>query len=165
MRKRQAGFSVLELLIIGAIIAILCAIGIVNYMNAINRARQKRTVNDIRVIAQAWEARATDTQTYMLSGYTFPSGSPITYDALVAALRPTYLRDVPRLDGWNRALQFAVTPDTPGPEDTGGYAIRSAGRDGTYEASYPGGVTSDFDCDIVWANGNFVSYPDVSQGD
>ena len=164
MRRRQAGFSVLELLIIGAIIAILCAIGIVNYMNAINRARQKRTVNDMRVIAQAWEARATDTHSYELSGYTFPSGSTVTYEALTAALRPTYIRDIPRLDGWNRPLEFAVTPDVTG-SDTGGYAIRSSGRDGAFDSSYVNGITSDFDCDIVWANGAFISYPDVTQSD
>src|SRR5688572_4488012 len=156
MRKRQAGFSILELLIIGAIIAILCAIGIVNYMNAINRARQKRTVNDIRVIAQAWEARATDTQSYMLSGYTFPAGSTVTHEALVTALRPTYLRDIPRLDGWNRPLEFAVTPEVTG-SDAGGYAIRSPGRDGTFDGTYVNAITSDFDCDIVWANGTFIS--------
>lgn len=164
MRRRQAGFSVLELLIIGAIIAILVAIGIVNYMNAINRARQKRTVNDIRIIAHAWEARATDTQSYMIAGYTFPSGAPVTHEALVTALRPTYLRDIPRVDGWLRPLQFAVTPEVTG-TDSGGYAIRSAGRDGTFDTTYVNGITSDFDCDIVWANGSFMVYPDVTQAD
>lgn len=163
MRRRQTGFSILELLIIGAIIAILAAIAIVNYMNSINRARQKRTVNDMRVIAQAWEARATDTHSYAVAGYTFPTGS-VAYDTLVAALRPTYLREIPRVDGWLRPLEFAITPEVGGSND-GGYAIRSAGRDGTFEASYVSGLTTDFDCDIVWADGAFISYPDVRQDD
>lgn len=163
MRRRQTGFSLLELLIIGAIIAILAAIGIVNYMNSINRARQKRTVNDIRVIAQAWEARATDTQSYAVAGYTFPTGGAIAYDNVVAALRPTYLRDIPRVDGWMRPLEFAFIPDAGAAE--GGYAIRSPGRDGTFQGSYVNGLTTDFDCDIVWADGAFVTYPDVQQGD
>lgn len=164
MRRRQAGFSILELLIIGAIIAILCAIGIVNYMNAINRARQKRTVNDIRIIAHAWEARATDTQSYMVSGYSFPAGSTITHAALVTALRPTYLRDIPSIDGWLRPFEFAVTPEVTG-SNNGGYAIRSPGRDGTFDSTYVNGISSDFDCDIVWANGAFIIYPDVTQTD
>jgi type II secretory pathway pseudopilin PulG len=163
MRRRQAGFSVLELLIIGAIIAILVAIGIVNYMNAINRARQKRTVNDIRVIANAWEARATDMHTYAIAGYTFPASTAVTHEQLAAALRPTYLRDIPRIDGWQRPLQFAIEPELAGSE--GGYAIRSAGRDGLFDGTYANGVTGDFDCDIVWANGSFVLYPDVAQAD
>lgn len=163
MRRRQAGFSLLELLIIGAIIAIIAAIAIVNYMNAINRARQKRTMNDIRVIAQAWEARASDMQSYVISGYTFPSAA-VEHEALATALRPTYLRQVPRVDGWLRDLQFAVTPAIAGSSE-GGYAIRSSGRDGLFDASYVNGITNDFDCDIVWANGTFVLYPEVRQND
>jgi hypothetical protein len=120
-------------------------------------------VNDIRVIAQAWEARASDMQSYVISGYTFPAGA-VEHEALVTALRPTYLRQVPLVDGWLRDLQFAVTPAVAGSSE-GGYAIRSAGRDGLFDGSYANGMTNDFDCDIVWADGAFVLYPDVSQND
>ena len=163
-RNRGSGFSVLELLVVGAIIAIIASISIYSYMNALNRAKQKRTVNDIRVIAQAWEARASDTNSYSVAGadaYSFPT-TTVGYDQLITALRPTYLRDIPRVDGWLRPLQFAVEPGTAG--SPGGYAIRSAGRDGTYATEYEHGVTTDPDCDIVWANGGFVTYPDVVQG-
>lgn len=162
MRRRDAGFSVIELLIIGAIIAIISSIAIYSYMNALNRAKQKRTVNDIRILAHAWEARASDTNTYQVAGYEYPETS-VDYETLVGALRPTYLRDIPRLDGWLRPLEFAIEPATPG--SPGGYAIRSAGRNGTYEGTeYTQGTTGDPDCDIVWANGAFVVYPDVVQG-
>lgn len=163
MRKREeAGFSVLELLIIGAVVAVLAAIAIYNYMNALNRAKQKRTVNDIRVIAQAWEARAADTNTYGVAGFTFPAGA-VTHAELTTALRPTYLRDIPALDGWLRPIQFGYTAGGPG--TPGSYAIRSAGRDGLFQSSYVSGTTNDSDCDIVWANGAFISYPDVIQGE
>lgn len=163
MRKREAGFTLLEVLVVVGIVGIIAAIAIVSYTNAINRARQKKTVNDIRVIAQAWEARASDTQTYEIAGYAFPASNAIPYDTLVGALRPTYLRDVPSFDGWRRPLQFAVQPGTG--SAPGEYAIRSAGRDGTFDARYEEtGPTTDPDCDIVWANGAFVSYPDVVQG-
>lgn len=161
MRKRDAGFSVIELLIIGGIIAVLTAIAIVSYSAALDRARQKRTVNDIRIIAQAWEARATETHSYALAGYTFPT-SAVTYDALASVLRPTYLRELPRIDGWSRPLQFAAVPGSG--TSAGEYGIRSAGRDGTFETSYTPGVTNDPDCDIVWATGAFVTYPDTVQG-
>ena len=162
MRKREAGFSVLELLIIGGIIAILTAIAIVGYTNAINRARQKKTVNDIRVIAQAWEQRASDTQSYQVAGFTFPTSGALSHGTIVAALSPTYLREIPSVDGWRRPLQFGFEPGEPG--SAGSYAIRSAGRDGAFETAYTPLVTNDPDCDIVWANGNFVVYPDVMQG-
>lgn len=163
MRRREQGFTVIELLVVGAIIAIIGAIAIYSYMNALNRAKQKRTMNDIRVIATAWEARASDTNSYDVAGaaYTFPTES-ITYAQLTAALRPTYLRDIPRMDGWLRPLQFAVQPGAAG--SPGGYAIRSAGRDGQYSSEYEAAVTDDPDCDLVWANGGFIVYPDVVQG-
>jgi type II secretory pathway pseudopilin PulG len=161
MRRREAGFSIIELLIIGAIIAILCAISIYSYMNALNRAKQKKTVNDIRVIAQAWEARASDVSSYQVAGYTFPDDA-IDYATLSEALKPTYLRDMPRLDGWLRPLQFAIEPAGPG-SPVGGYAIRSAGRNGQFETEYEQGTTNDPDCDIVWATGGFVVFPDVIQ--
>jgi len=162
MRKREAGFSVLEVLVVGGIIAIIAAIAIINYTNALNRAKQKRTVNDIRVIAQAWEARAADTQSYLVAGFTFPADSMITHATLTSALRPTYLRDIPRVDGWTRPLQFAVEPGTGSAPGT--YAIRSAGRDGIFDDTTAPGVTTDPDCDIVWSGGSFVAYPDVVQG-
>lgn len=161
-RRHEAGFSVIELLIIGAIIAVLAAISIYSYMNALNRAKQKRTVNDIRIIAQAWEARATETNSYQVAGMTFP-GNPISHPSLTAALRPTYIRDIPMMDGWNRPLEFAL--ETVAPGEKGGYAIRSGGRDGLVQETYTQGTTKHFDCDIVWANGSFVQYPTTIQGD
>ena len=160
MRKREAGFSVVELLIIGGIIATLAAISIYSYFNALNRAKQKRTVNDIRQIAQAWEARAADTNSYDVAGFTFPVTIP--HSSLTNALRPTYMREIPAFDGWNRALQFGYEPGAPG--SAGVYAIRSAGRDGIFESAYVDGTTNDPDCDIVWSNGTFVMVPDTIQG-
>lgn len=162
MRRREAGFSVIELLIVGAIIAVIAGISIYSYMNALNRAKQKRTVNDIRVIAQAWEARATDLNSYQVSGFTFP-GNIVSHAALVTALRPTYLRDIPMTDGWNRPLEFAL--ETVAPGERGGYGIRSPGRDGLFQTSYTQNITTDPDCDIVWSDGTFVQYPDTVQGE
>lgn len=160
MRRREGGFSVLELLIIGAIVAILSAIAIISYMNATNRARQKRTMNDIRVIAQAWEQRASDTHTYQVSGFTFPA-TAVPGETLRGALSPTYLRDFPAVDGWQRPLQFGLEAGTGA--TAGSYAIRSAGRDGLFDTTVTPGLTTDPDCDIIWSDGQFISYPDVVQ--
>ncbi len=157
-RNRARGFTLLELLVVTAIIAIIAAIASVAYLSALDRARQKRTMADIKAIAGAWESRASEMRTYGVAGYTFPTGG-VDYDNLYTALVPTYTRIVPQVDGWNHALEFAVGP---GPKN---YAIRSTGRDGVAEGTdYTEGVTSDLDCDIVFANGNFVSYPGSLQG-
>lgn len=166
MRRRegeQRGFSVLELLIAVGIIGIIAAIAITNYYSSLNKARQKRTMADIRGIAVAWEARAVDAKQYNAAGagFTMPAVS-ITSTELITLLSPTYMGNIPRSDGWGNALQFAM--DQPiGGASAGEYALRSAGRDRLYQSSYVAGGTTDYDCDIVYSSGSFVVYPEGTQ--
>lgn len=163
MKTREEGMTLLELLVVVAIIGIIATIAVINYLGAVTKARQKRTVADIRNIASAWEARATEAHTYAVAGFTFPA-TALAYEDLNAALVPTYSRSFPRYDGWNRVLQFGATEGaTEG--DEGSYAIRSAGRDGIFSETYSDdAITRDPDCDIVFADGQFVQYPDTAQG-
>jgi type II secretion system protein G len=163
--RRRNGFTLLELLVVVAIIAILASIGVVNYLNAISRARQKRTMADIKLIASAWEARAADTRRYNAAGQAFamPSNS-VTHDEVAAMLAPTYLRTFPTADAWGNALQFALDQPLGARADAAAYAIRSPGRDGAFSVTYATpGPTTDFDCDIVYANGQFVVWPESAQ--
>lgn len=157
---RQKGMTLLEILVVMGIIAILAGMAIANYFGALTRAKQKRTVSDIRTIALAWEARANETHSYVSAGYSYPVDNPITYATLKQLLVPAYTKTLPEVDGWGRPLQFAAVPDTEG---RGTYSIRSAGRDGIYAESYTLGMTNDPDCDIVYSDGNFISYPDTVQ--
>jgi type II secretion system protein G len=157
--RRERGFTLIELLIVVAIIALISAIAMVAYFTAIDRARQKRTVSDMRNIASAWEQRASEMQSYAVAGYTFPE-TETTYDQLSDALMPTYTRTVTRLDGWGNPYDFATGS---GPKE---YAIRSAGRDGLFQegGEYTPGDTDEPDCDIVYANGGFITYPVAIKG-
>ena len=161
---RRNGFSVIELLIAILIIGIIAAIAMGNYFNAINRAKQKRTMADMRGIAVAWESRAVDVKQYNAAGgFTMPAAA-ITYPEITTMLIPTYIRSLPRTDGWGNPLQFGV--DQPIGTTTGaaGYTIRSPGRDGKTEGnSYVGGATTNYDCDIVYASGQFIVWPDGVQ--
>ena len=163
-RKRERGLTLLELLVVLAIIGILSAIAIVNYFSALTRARQKRTVADIRTIAMAWESRASEAMRYNAAGFTFPSGA-VSYEQLSTMLMPTYAKNLPRMDGWSRPLEFSVVapggPSGAGPANA--YAIRSAGRDGRFETTYTPGASTDPDCDIVFSGSAFIVYPDVIQ--
>jgi len=157
-RVRSSGFTLIELLVVVAIIGILSAIASAAFMTAIDRARQKRSMADIRTIASAWESRASDTQSYLVSGYTFPS-APATFGDLSSALSPTYLRKLPSDDGWGRPLEFGAGPDR------NVFGIRSAGRDGVFEGDmYDTAETANPDCDIVYGGGSFIRYPAVAQG-
>jgi hypothetical protein len=73
-------------------------------------------------------------------------------------LEPTYIRSMPRVDGWNQA--FGMFLDQPmGGANAQRYVIVSAGKDGVFEQAPAAGAIQNFDCDIVYSNGSFVSYP------
>lgn len=160
--QRERGFTILEVLIVVAIIGIIAAIAIANYLNAAQRARQKRTMADIRSIGVAWESRAVDTKAYNAAGFTMPA-SALTYADLTTLLSPTYMRNIPSADGWGHALQFAT--DQPiGTRNAAEYAIRSPGRDGVFTGNtYTAGPTTAFDCDIVYSVGSFIVWPEGTQ--
>jgi len=137
-----------------AVLGILAAIAIPNLVTAQQRSRQKRTMADLRSVATAVEAYATDKNEY-------PKATSI--EELRPLLAPTYIRDVPLRDGWERSLRYETwTRD----RELDSYAFGSAGKDGVFEKEslqeYTGGGVSGFDRDIVFANGNFVQYPQGS---
>ncbi|HXG59156.1 MAG TPA: type II secretion system protein [Thermoanaerobaculia bacterium] len=158
-RGRREGFSIIELLIVLGIISILSAIVIANYLTGLQRARQKRTMADIRNAATAWEARAVEIRAYNAAGFTYPT-QPVTISQLMAILVPTYTKVLPRADGWGKDLEFTIDKPFAGTEDASYYAIRSAGSDSTFESPpYTPGATTQFECDIVYSAGQFVVYP------
>ncbi|HEY0141030.1 MAG TPA: type II secretion system protein GspG [Thermoanaerobaculia bacterium] len=161
MTRKQKGFTLIELLIVVAIIGILAAIAIPNLLTAMQRSKQKRTMADIRSIATAWEAYATDTNTYNVSGQaTYTLLATNVTDKLEAKVTPTYIKTLPRMDGWNKAYTFRTDrADVSAAE----YSIHSTGKDGQLDGTYKIGPTSDFDNDIIYSNGSFVSYPEGIQ--
>jgi type II secretion system protein G len=163
--RRQKGFTLIELLIVVAIIGIIAALLIPNFLDALQKAKQKRTVADIRntgtamfswLTDQVGAAAAGQTTTVNLGSY----GTQLTQTQLTTILTPQYLQAVPALDGWKH--QYAYYLQTANPLGQQVMAIASYGRDGVADASsYT--VTAfdptDYDKDIVWADGFFVRWP------
>lgn len=154
-RKVQRGMTLLELLVVVAIIGLISAIGIWNYFVAITKAKQKRTMADMRSVATAWELYAQDTESYIPAAavFTFPT-TVVTPEQLELALSPSYIKNFPKEDGWKTPFDFAIE----GTEEVS-YAIRSRGADGLVDDSYEEKMTTSFNNDIVFSNGQFVVWP------
>ncbi|HVS14660.1 MAG TPA: prepilin-type N-terminal cleavage/methylation domain-containing protein [Thermoanaerobaculia bacterium] len=161
---RPRGFTLIELIVVVAIIGIIAAILVPALLDAIQRAKQKRTVADVRSIGLAWFSWVTDNAGAPAPGraastFDFGQYTSISYPELVDLLTPIYLTELPSQDGWGHALDFARADSLDVLLPIG---IRSPGRDGSFDGDvYSSGafLGTDYDKDIVWLGGFFFQYP------
>jgi general secretion pathway protein G len=159
--KREKGFTLLELLIVVAIVGIIAAIAIPNLLVAIQRARQRRSMMDMRNIASALESRNIETGRYNASGAPVPTIDQfVDVTAVSTALAPTYIKVMPRFDGWGNNFQFYTNQAWGSATNAQQYAIISGGADGQVAPTPTLGSFQNFDCDIIYSNGAFLAFPE-----
>ena len=140
---RSKGFTLIELLVVVMIIGIIAAIAIPTLLNAVQRAKQKGTMSEVRALAGAIHAYSVDTD-------LFPLGSSVT--TLISVLENGYVQQISPTDSWGHLFIYTGT--------TVDYTVGSTGKDGgTSLLMVGGGETSFFIDDIIYSNGGFVQWP------
>ncbi len=153
------GFTLIELLITIAIIGIIVAIAIPNMMNARDKARQKRSMADLR----AWGLAINS---YFVDHGFFPYGNEgeITTEfylyTIIKSLQE--LSPPPYKDGWEKS--FYYWPGGTSPNLSQNYTIASFGKDNLLDST-PLINFKCFQCDIRFRNGKFYTKPSGPQID
>lgn len=134
---RTAGFSIIELLAVLAVLGIVSALVVPQLIMAYERSRQRRSIADLRSIAVANGTYRVDNNLYAGS---FPDLSPV------------FMNPVPPVDAWGTAWSY-----------TGGgatYTVSSLGSDSAAGPAPPAlWYDEPFESDLVLVNGTFTQAP------
>jgi len=163
----QKGFTLIELLIVIAIIGIIVSMLIPNLLDAMQKAKQKRTIADVRITGTAMFSWLTDQVGAAAAGQTNTNvvissyGTVRTAASLESVLAPTYLQVVPPIDGWKFPYEYYLKTGSLVHERQV-MLIRSQGRNRAFSGgdyTVTSFETTDYDQDIVWADGFMVRWP------
>lgn len=137
LKSRAGGFSLIELLIVVAIIGIIATIAVPQLLDAIDRARQRRTMADMRNIATANGTYRVDKGVYV---------------SALSDLETAYMQVAPVNDAWGNALDYTLS--------SGSYTLQSFGSDGVDGPAAPSPwANGPYDVDLEMTNGQFTQAP------
>ena len=167
--RNRDGFTLIELLVAVAIIGLISAILIPNLLDALQKAKQKKTLGTIRDVGTAWLSWMTDEVSAAAAGsnqFDYETLETIEATDLRKLLIPQdgvrYAAAVPNWDSWGNPLHYAMAEDLRSAARA--LAVRSYGRDGVEGPTgppYPMGpfLVTEYAEDIIWSDGFFIRYP------
>jgi hypothetical protein len=128
----------------------IAALALPNLLAAIDRGRTRRTVSDLKAIAQACEGFSSDSRSY-----PGPTNGWVPVDRIATYLEPVYIGRLPRTDGWENPILYW--------SDGGSYRVLSMGRDGRIDRDWTRQVdpvaSAGHDADIVFGDGQLLAWP------
>lgn len=140
----EEGFTLIEVLVVTAVLGILVAIVVAAVGIAFERSKQRATIADMRTVSKALEIYSTDTGHYPANGQTMRQLSVI--------LVPYQSSVVPIDDHWKH--EYAYSSD-----NLDAYSIESYGKDGADGPNIDYANRDAFDRDLVLSNGMFTASP------
>lgn len=145
-RTGESGFTLVEVLVVVAVIGVLMAIAVASFQDALDRSKQRATMSDMRTISTALEIYKADTGHYPASGQTMAQ--------LVLILIPYQTSVLPSQDAWKHTYNYET-------DDVDNYTIGSYGKDGLDGLDMSYSTRFDFDRDIILSNGLFIASPET----
>jgi len=143
-RQGAAGFSMIELLIVLALLGVIASIALHGASYAFEVSRVGRTVADMRGVAEALTKYQTDNS-------TLPGGGLQPVSAIAATIRASG-GVIPTLDGWNNPIYYEPFTTAQG---TLTFRLTSYGMDGTADGVITG-TWLDPNTDVVNESGSFI---------
>jgi general secretion pathway protein G len=145
-RDRHAGYTLIELLVVMVVLAVVASIALASIWNALDRAKQRATMADMRTVARAVELYQSD--------HGILPTTTTGIEGLKKILVPYQSSVIPTRDHWGHELGYIV--DVANRR----YTLQSYGKDGLDGGDITLATKLQFNADIVLSNGQFVAAPE-----